>query len=547
MRMTWLRRRGWWIAASVAACALIAVAIASVLPDKYTAEAIVAVPAGSGDSLAGVDGATKLARTYAQLIPSDGVMLAAIGKKARLSEKAVERRISVVNDAGTSLLRVRFRGRTSKEAVRGARSAASLLTDGQQLSDTLDSSLMTIVRLPGRAQATGDAPLPYVAESVLLIPPTGGGGGPGNAGEASNLATSYADLIPADRTIAQRLGEEIGRDPDVVEANLSVTNDFNTTILRLSFSDGDPTVALKGARFLAEALSGPTPVSAQIAPRSLAIVRLPIKVTSDAMGIASVVLLGAILGALLGLVLVLAWERSDPRIDDIDTLEDEVDCPTTSFEHLSDESTAALLERWMSLSAPGTVHVALLPVSASAEPAAARVCQDLARAGLVANRQRGSVRSAPSGREESQIVFTLGGIPGSDKAGEGLAVRSNMSVLVVTNGTRIADLRRTLSILEQYGVEPVWAVMARLVQTEHPIDELADSPVETSVRQHAHTPVRTGKAAEARRVLRTLGVDASQAASPNVVSLTDGESEGRPAGRSQEGDASRSTRGRVRS
>ena len=203
MRLTWLRRRGWLIATSAAACAFVAVAIASVLPDKYTAEAIVAVPAGSGDSLVGVDGATKLARTYAQLIPSDGVTLSAIGKKLGLSEKGVERRIRVTNEAGTSLLRVRFRGESSKEAVRGAKIAAALLTDGQQLSVTLDSGLITIVRLPERAQTTGEVPFSHVAESVLLIPPTGGGGGPGNAGEASNLATSYADLIPADRAIAQ--------------------------------------------------------------------------------------------------------------------------------------------------------------------------------------------------------------------------------------------------------------------------------------------------------------------------------------------------------
>ena len=147
---------------------------------------------------------------------------------------------------------------------------------------------MTIVRLPERAQTTGDVPLSHVAESVLLIPPTGGGGGPGNAGEASNLATSYADLIPADRAIAQSLARKIGRDPDVVESNISVTNDFNTTIVRLLFSDSYPAVALKGARFLAESVSGPAPVSAQIAPRSLTIVRLPSQVTSQAMGTKSV-------------------------------------------------------------------------------------------------------------------------------------------------------------------------------------------------------------------------------------------------------------------
>lgn len=539
MRLSWLRRRGWWIAVSAMACAFIALAIASVLPDKYTAEAVVAVPAGSANSLSGVDGATKLARTYALLIPSDGVTLTAIGKKVGLSEKEVERRITVVNEAGTSLLRVRFRGKTSKEAVRGARSAASLLTDGQQISDTLDSSLMTIVRLPGRARGTGEAPLSYVAESVLLIPPTGGGGGPGNAGEASNLATSYADLIPADRAIAQALAREIGSDPDVVEKNLTVTNDFNTTIVRLLFSDSDPAVAMKGARFLAESVSGPTPVSAQIAPRSLTIVRLPNMVTSEAMGTTSVALLGAILGGLLGFVLILAWERSDPRIDDIETLDAQVDFPTTSLERLSEEATAALLERWRALSGPGPAHVALLPVSASAEPAAARVRQELARTGSLPSRRFSSAEAASAGGEEAQIVFAVGGVPGSDQAGEGLAARSDMSVLVVTRGTRIADLRRTLGVLAQYGVAPVWAVMARSGQPDRPVEQAPDSGAKKPGRRPAATPARTAKTAEARRVLNTLGIDGAekepQKASQKVVSLTDAESVARPSGRSARG------------
>ena len=543
MRLTWLRRRGWLIATSAAACAFIAVAIASVLPDKYTAEAIVAVPAGSGDSLVGVDGATKLARTYAQLIPSDGVTLSAIGKKLGLSEKGVERRIRVTNEAGTSLLRVRFRGESSKEAVRGAKIAAALLTDGEQLSATLDSGLITIVRLPERAQTTGEVPFSHVAESVLLIPPTGGGGGPGNAGEASNLATSYADLIPADRAIAQSLAQEIGRDPDVVEANISVTNDFNTTIVRLLFSDSDPAVALKGARYLAESVSGPVPVSAQIAPRSLTIVRLPSQVTSQAMGTKSVALLGAILGTLLGFVLLLAWERSDPRIDDLETLVAELDCPTTSFEHVSDESKAALLDRWIALAGSEPAHVALLPVSANAEPAAIRTCDELVRVGSLTSRKIStpesslSLQEAPSlTLQEAEIVLGLGGIPGSDRAGEGLAIHSDVSVLVVTKGTRIAELRRTLAVLEQYGVAPVWAVMASTVPARQSSEAPTGPRAVTSAPPRVDTPAHPGLQAPTRRIRRTLGVEGPQ----KVVSLTDADSPGRPSSRSKSDDSDRS-------
>jgi capsular polysaccharide biosynthesis protein len=540
MRLTWLRRRGWLIAASAVACALIAVTIASVLPDKYTAEAIVAVPAGSGDSLVGVDGATKLARTYAQLIPSDGVTLSAIGKKLGLTEKSVERRIAVANEPGTSLLRVRFRGRSNAEAVRGARVAAALLTDGEELSATLDSGLMTIVRLPERAQATGEAPLSHVAESVLLIPPTGGGGGPGNAGEASNLATSYADLIPADRAIAQSLAREVGRDPDLVEKNTAVTNDFNTTIVRLLFSDSDPAVALKGARYLAESVSGPSPVSAQIAPRSLTIVRLPSQVTSQAMGTRSVALLGAILGVILGVVLLLAWERSDPRIDDLETLAAEIDCPTTSLEHASDESTAALLDRWAALAGSEPAHVALLPVSVNAEPAAAHTCGELNRVGSLNSRRTSASESSPPSLQEAKIVLGLGGIPGSDSAGEGVAIHSDVSVLVVTKGTRIAELRRTLDVLDQYGVAPVWAVMAPTVQARQP-SAAPTGPRAVTSAPSVDKPARPDRKAPTRRARRTLGVDRSQ----NVVSLSDADSPGRPSSRPQPDEADQSgARGR---
>ena len=61
MRLTWVRRRGWLIATPPWRARSSLLRSRLVLPDKYTAEAIVAVPAGSGDTLVGVDGATKLA------------------------------------------------------------------------------------------------------------------------------------------------------------------------------------------------------------------------------------------------------------------------------------------------------------------------------------------------------------------------------------------------------------------------------------------------------------------------------------------------------
>jgi hypothetical protein len=250
------------------------------------------------------------------------------------------------------------------------------------------------------------------------------------------------------------------------------------------------------------------------------------------MGTKAVALLGAILGSVLGVILLLAWERSDPRIDDLETLDAELTCPTTSLEHSSDESTAALLDRWIALAGSVPAHVALLPVSANAEPAAVRACEELTRVGS----RKISAAEPSSSPEEEQIVLGVGGIPGSDRAGEGLAIHSDVSVLVVTKGTRIADLRRTLDVLEQYGVAPVWAVMASAAQARQTSEARTGPRAVKPGRPRVETPLQPGPEVSTRRGLRTLGVDRSR----KVVPLTDGESSGRSASRSKSDDPDRS-------
>jgi hypothetical protein len=130
----------------------------------------------------------------------------------------------------------------------------------------------------------------------------------------------------------------------------------------------------------------------------------------------------------------------------------------------------------------------------------------------------------------------VGGIPGSDRAGEGLAIHSDVSVLVVTKGTRIADLRRTLDVLEQYGVAPVWAVMASAAQARQTSEARTGPRAVKPGRPRVETPLQPGPEVSTRRGLRTLGVDRSR----KVVPLTDGESSGRSASRSKSDDPDRS-------
>ena len=210
--------------------------------------------------------------------------------------------------------------------------------------------------------------------------------------------------------------------------------------------------------------------------------------------------------------------------------------PTTSLEHASDETTAALLDRWASLAGREPARVALLPVSANAEPAAIRAYDELARVGSVASLKITAADSSAPSLQEAKIVLGLGGIPGSDSAGEGVAIHSDVSVLVVTKGTRIADLQKTLGVLEQYGVAPVWAVMAPATPARESTDAPTRPRAVASTHPNAETSTRPGRQ-PSRRVRRTLGVDGSK----KVVPLADADSAGHSSSsRSEPDDAGRS-------
>jgi hypothetical protein len=179
-------------------------------------------------------------------------------------------------------------------------------------------------------------------------------------------------------------------------------------------------------------------------------------------------------------------------------------------------------------------------VSVNAESAAAHTCAELNRVGSLNSRKTSAAESSPPSLQEAKIVLGLGGIPGSDSAGEGVAIHSDVSVLLVTKGTRIAELRRTLDVLDQYGVAPVWAVMAPTAQARQ-ASAAPTGPRAVTSAPSVDKPARPDRKAPTRRARRTLGVDRSQ----NVVSLSDADSPGRPSSRSQPDDADESgARGR---
>jgi capsular polysaccharide biosynthesis protein len=110
--------------------AAVAAAYASASPKKYSGEAVLVVPATSAGQLppGNPDGAAKLAKTLATLIPNDRAILTAAGQRAGLTPDQVAKHLTVTNDANTALLRLDYIGSTPVGTVTVLNALATALT-----------------------------------------------------------------------------------------------------------------------------------------------------------------------------------------------------------------------------------------------------------------------------------------------------------------------------------------------------------------------------------------------------------------------------------
>lgn len=239
---------------------------------------------------------------------------------------------------------------------------------------------------------------------------------------------------------------------------MSVTHDFDTSILRVSFADPDPAVALAGVKALADSVIGANPVSPRIAPRSLSLVHVPTAAVSQSMSWPKVAVLGIFFGLVLGLVLALALERTHRRIDDLEMLSAEMGCAVSSLAGASEATIVALLDRWHHIAEATPARIALLPVSPASAEAASGIAERLAPERVKNRRAAGSEKSRVT--RDRNVVVEVGGMPGGASAGEQLALSADLVVLVAVEGVLAADVRKTLSVLETFGVSPSWALFA---------------------------------------------------------------------------------------
>lgn len=461
-------RRLWILPVSMAVVAALAYAVSGVQSATYTAQSTIVVTSapGAGATATNASQASGLASTYSSALPHDPLLQSYVTSRTGLSATSS---ISALPSRG-SLVRLQFSAGSSSDAVKGARAIAGALSGAHPASAVVTSpGVLKLVKDPTGAAAaplTATGGQSYQATVVFVVAPAAGPTEGINPDDADHLAQTYAGIIPSDDALLTDVGKLIGQPSATVGQNLSVVNEQNTSLLQISFKSSQPDQAAAGARGVARLLSGPNPVAAGIVPSSLQVVSLPSNPGPAAKSKGKAIVIGAALGLVLGIVLLIAWERSDPRIRDARELSTQVGCPATPVDRLSPNASYALLERWASLTDHVPARVAVLPASPAVEAQAAAAVRDLrsaggglvryldARAGILPEDLANGTAESETG-----VVLVHAGPPGGDSAGEAIALGCDLTVVVVPAGFRAADIRKLGEELTSFGIVPVWALL----------------------------------------------------------------------------------------
>ncbi|HEX7290209.1 MAG TPA: hypothetical protein VF250_03690 [Conexibacter sp.] len=318
------------------------------------------------------------------------------------------------------------------------------------------------------AVAVGSArPGSTLAQAVAVVPAGATDESPGNATQATQLAQTYVQAIPLDGAVLGAIAHAVDRTSSDVAGRVTVVGDPKTSVLLLRYEDTDRARALAGTSTLLTAVTGDAPNARSVAPDSLTLVRGPrvLRETTAARDTTTIPL-GVILGLALGLVLLVAWERSDPRIDGAGELANAAGTPATALGDVAPGNIDALLERWRRLAGDGSgPHVvALLAGTRRAERLVSSAAYELATISA-SNGQLLRLGTAPPGpggpSGERGLVVVTGGTPGGPAAGEAVAADAAVVVVTVPRGARATELRDSLDVLGQFGARPTWALLVR--------------------------------------------------------------------------------------
>jgi hypothetical protein len=302
----------------------------------------------------------------------------------------------------------------------------------------------------------------YTAQAVLVVPAGATRQLPGAGDEAAKLAATDAVVIDNDPTALAAGAAAIGTSPTAFQKVFTVLNDSDTGIIRLRVQSPRNVQAVAATTAVARLLVSRG--ESRLYPTgSLKIVQLPVLGQSTRSGGANrlMVPIGVILGLLLAIVLITAWERNDPRVDDVDGLMRAVGLPASSIADLTPAAAAALVRRWSQLVGKSDPVVAVLASTPTLEAKMATVCEYLRAQGAAGGLVVDVAADATSDEHPDYVVSLLpGGVPGGPAAGEAVAQAADLTVVVGAADTRVRDVVRALGTLERLGVACAWMLFA---------------------------------------------------------------------------------------
>ncbi len=307
----------------------------------------------------------------------------------------------------------------------------------------------------------------YTAESIAVVAASGAPRSAVTPDQANLLATTYAVLIPKDTAILRSVATTLGTSESDVQQRISVFNTTGTALLTIDYRGTSAANSIAGAVAALQAIAGTHPASPNIIPGSVGAVHAPTTAASSS-GVAVLVSLGAIVGIALGLLLMVVWERVDPRIDRPEDLSQEVGSPTSPASVISQPGVRALIARWKTLSDHGPSRIALVPVTADVQADLPKVAHMFSQ---VQGNGNGEVpwctRTRDNGADGEELTASNGNgapaviaceVPSSDLTALQPIMGCDLVVLVVRRGTSRATLREQLESLTEFGVSPKWAI-----------------------------------------------------------------------------------------
>jgi capsular polysaccharide biosynthesis protein len=276
----------------------------------------------------------------------------------------------------------------------------------------------------------------YSASAELAVVSGASGAGPGSANDADALAVTYASIIPLDQLEMQKVADSTRLPLHTVTKSVSVVAVSGTSAIVLSFKAASGAQAIKDVNLFAEVVTIGA-ANPAIPRRSLTEVKLATSASRSGELRNYGIPLGIILGLLIGAVAVLAIERADPRVDDVEDLAAITGTPATLFPGTIQQIEMA---RSIALAGRGSNDVTLVPLSKSEEAKTEYLWNYLS-----------------SGVHQSATTLKFIGAGRSRSAQ--LAEATGPTVLVVKPNTRSRVVHAAVLRLQVLEREPVWAVL----------------------------------------------------------------------------------------